>query len=212
VKILFASAVSVFLTSVAFSQTPYPNQESGDIFGDIVRINQLNSSALISSPFNMGFVEAATNPIMSATFQTDNAGTQGSPSYYPQSFSGFEYVEGVQSQSEIYLIFTSAQRGLYMYATDYIPCIEAKIPKGTYTFQATATPTTDTGATDGTFMFETCTAGVWTVQFNLALPKPEGATRTLTFAHDTKVRWLLINNPGQTANAAITAKYFNSGS
>jgi hypothetical protein len=61
-------------------------------------------------------------------------------------------------------------------------------------------------------MFETCTAGVWTVQFNLALPKPEGATRTLTFAHDTKVRWLLINNPGQTANAAITAKYFNSGS
>jgi hypothetical protein len=97
-----------------------------------------------------------------------------------------------------------------MFANNLIPCIEAKIPKGTYTFQATATPLPGNGS--GALQFQTYASGAWTVQFSLALPKAEGATRTITFATDARVRWMLVPTNGNTAYAAITAKYYNSGS
>jgi hypothetical protein len=147
------------------------------------------------------------------------------PVYYPDIFIASRYFDGSQSSSEIALNFDEVTyvsdpiylptNSVVMSAFDYVPCIEAKLPKGTYTFQATASPINGlsvSGSTPGAFMFETCTAGIWTVQFNLALPKAEGATRTLTFAHDTRVRWLLTNTGGQTATALITARYYNSGS
>jgi hypothetical protein len=221
VKILFiapAFAAVLLIASVANAQAPYSVQESGDIFGDIVRNNQANSAATLSSPFNMGFVDTPTSPIMNAVFQTYNQGSSSSPEYFPDLLMGTEYINNVQSASAIWINFSPTEfsgtfpaQAVTMVGFDYTPCIEAKIPKGTYTFQATATPTGG-GSTPGTFMFETCTTGIWTVQFNLALPKPEGATRTLTFAHDTKVRWLLVPVSGQEAVAVITAKYYNSGS
>ncbi len=167
----------------------------------------------------MGFVNSTTSPIINAVFQPFNFGTVASPSYDSDILVGLDFQQNNVVSSLIFLNFTTTPysfntlvpaQSVTMLAADSIPCIEAKIPKGTYTFQATATPTVG-ASTPGTFMFETYATGVWTVQFNLALPKAEGATRTLTFSHDTKVRWLLINNTGQTANAAITAKYYNSG-
>jgi hypothetical protein len=171
----------------------------------------------------MGFVQSPTSNLISATFTNYNEGTDSSPDYYTGMYVGFEYDTNTRYESEIFLnfynnlapipspTFNAPANSFTMYAADVIPCVEAKLPKGTYTFQSTATPSVNT-STPGTFELATETAGVWTVQFNLALPKPEGATRTLTFAHDTRVRWMLINTPGFAACAAITAKFYNSGS
>ncbi len=172
----------------------------------------------------MGFVNTPTSALLSVAFQAYPGGQNGYP-YYPDIFTATEangFVSSAVSLSIIAIDFSSGDTFSYpglnffanpntvtMGATDVIPCIETQLPKGTYTFQASATP--PAGSTTGTFEFATYTAGIWTVQFNLALPKPEGATRTLTFAHDTKVRWMLINTPGTSACAAINARYYNSG-
>ncbi len=212
-------AAALLTASVASAQAPYSVQESGDIFADLVRLNSSNSSSSLVSPFNIGFVNTPTSPMMNAVFQPFNQGSPSNPDYDADLLIGTEYNSNTSSYSAIYINFSSSvnegapAQAVTMVSNDYIPCIETKIPKGTYTFQSTATPFGDGSSTAGTFMFETCTAGIWTVQFNLALPKPEGATRTLTFAHDTRVRWMIIRPAnGQGSGATITAKYYNSGS
>ncbi len=221
-KTLFASSVALSIATVSSAQNLPNIQESGDILGDCVRLNNPNSTSTVSSPFNMGFVQAPTSNLISATFTNYNSGSASSPNYVTDVYLGYKYDQEEVLNSGICLNFTpypgvlsagfqSSPNSVTMYAADVIPCIETKLPKGTYTFQATATPNVNT-STPGTFEFETETSGAWTVQFNLALPKPEGATRTLTFAHDTRVRWMLISSAGQKACAAITAKYYNSGS
>jgi hypothetical protein len=227
VKTLLASALTL---AAVLATTPFASaqvvpsiQESGDVFRDIVRLSHSDSSSTLSSPFNMGFVQSPTSNLISAIFSNYNEGSDSSPDYSTSMYEGLEYDTNSSYNSQIFLNFCNNRTPIAsptfnapvntftMYAADVLPCVEAKLPKGTYTFHATATPTVGT-STPGTFEFETETTGVWTVQFNLALPKPEGATRTLTFAHDTRVRWMLINNQGTTACAAITAKYYNSGS
>jgi hypothetical protein len=220
-RYLSAPALALLTTTASFAQITPSNQESGDIYADAVRVNNELGNGALLSPFNMGFVDTTTSPIMYGTFSADNVGTPSSPLYYPGVYIGYEYVEEVQSVSAIGINFTPTSsvsspftipvHSLVMNAYDYIPCIETKLPKGSYTFQATATPLNGT-STPGSFVFATQTAGVWTTQFALALPKAEGATRTLTFAHDTRVRWMLVNQTGETATAAITARYYNSGS
>jgi hypothetical protein len=203
-----------------FAQNLPSNQESGDIFANVVRVNAPDCTATISSPFNMGFVNSPTGDLLSAVFAAVAQPTAvGGGSYNPDVIIGYEYAGGLQSQSGIgfdFLTFNvdesfDLQSGaVTMYAYDYIPCIETWLPKGTYTFQATATPL-GANSTPGFFVFATQTQGIWTTQFSLALPKPEGATRTLTFAHAARVRWMLVNQAGNVACAAITAKYYNSG-
>ncbi len=221
-KTLFASALAFAFATGASAQVVPSIQESGDIFADIVRLNQSTGYTTLSSPFNMGFVYNTTSPIIPVPFTSYNSGSTSVPTYYADCFIGSEVTENYHYHSLIGLDlspdgFTSAS-GYYlppysitMYASDTIPCIEAKIPKGTYTFQATATPNGST-STPGSFEFATQTESIWTVQFNLALPKAEGATRTITFAHDTRVRWMLVNQSGQIASAVVTAKFYNSGS
>jgi hypothetical protein len=218
VKTFFSSALAVIIVTSASAQVVPSVQESGDIYADIVRLNQSNGYTTLSSPFNMGFVNTPTNPILPVAFTNSVAGVENLSDIFFSLEGGYN---GFPSQSAIGVSFGGSlglgsyfiiPYGITMFATDVIPCIETKIPKGTYTFQATATPNPWSGSAPGTFEFATQTAGIWTVQFNLALPKAEGATRTLTFAHDTRVRWMLINQPGQSASATITAKYYNSGS
>ncbi len=220
-KTLISSALFLAIATGASAQVVPSVQESGDIFADIVRFNQPSGPTTLSSPFNMGFVNNPTAPILPTAISSVNNGSSGSPSYLADVFLGVETNDDMSLESAIGVNisglirvalnqYTLAPYAITMVATDVIPCIETKIPKGTYTFQATATPNGST-STPGSFEFATQTAGIWTVQFNLALPKAEGATRTLTFAHDTRVRWMLINQSGQTASAIITAKYYNSG-
>ncbi len=178
---------------------------------------------MLYSPFNYGLVEAPNSGLMGMNIVDYSYDAGGLTVYQPDLFIGSVGPSIVSDfGSQIYWnIGVSAQMpgtsfsipaySLVMEASQYIPCIETKIPKGTYTFQGTATPIGGT-STPGTFQFQTYTEGVWTVQFSLALPKPEGATRTLTFAHDTKVRWMLISQPQQQAVAAITARYYSTGS
>ncbi len=163
-----AFAVALLTASIASAQALYSVQESGDIFGDIVRNNQADSSAILNSPFNMGFVNTPTSPMMNGVFHAYNQASPSSPNYQPDLLVGYEFNSNSESVSEIFINFTTGvffglinPEAVTMKAIDYIPCIEAKIPKGTYTFQATATPTS--GASSAvTFMFETCTAGIWT--------------------------------------------------
>jgi hypothetical protein len=227
VKNFFAFAITLAIATaatVASAQNLPSIQESGDIYADIVRLDYPSSYATLITPFNMGFVSATTGPILPVTFTSYNFGNSSSPSFDADYFLGLDYMSNVQFQSAIGISFNPnvtiplnggtynvPPMSLTVYAIDVYPCIEAKIPKGTYTFQATATPNQAT-STPGSYVFATQTAGIWTTQFSLALTKAEGATRTLTFAHDTRVRWMLINQPGQTATASITAKFYNSGS
>jgi hypothetical protein len=218
VKTSFSLLFAFAMASAAAAQNLLPVQESGDIYADCGRVLNANGTSTIVSPFNYGFVNAPTNPMLSATFVNLSTGSNSAPSYNPDLMIGTETNQGKSSNSEMFLNFSSQVYGevpeysVAMQSFDFIPCIEVKLPKGTYTFQATATPFGSGTSTPGTFEFATLTQGVWTVQFNLALPKPEGATRTLTFAHDTKVRWMLISTPNQIADATITARYYNSGS
>ncbi len=223
-KTLFASIIAFAVASAASAQVVPAIQESGDIFADIVRLNSPSANGLttLSSPFNMGFVSHnnLNSPILPVVFTSYNWGTANSTAYDADYYYSSEYSYNVSTESAIGIAFGYGTKlnggvnlpgyGVTMYATDVYPCIETKLPKGTYTFQATATPNGST-STPGNFVFATQTEGNWTTQFSLALPKAEGATRTLTFAHDTRVRWMLINQSGQTASATITAKYYNSG-
>ncbi len=217
VKTIFSIICAFAIATVAAAQNLSSVQESGDIFADCGRVQHSDGTTTLVSPFNYGFVNSPTSPLLSAIFQNVSSGSGSSTVYNPDELLGHQVNLGVTSQSALLFNFSSSSVGFAsgysfnMQAEDFIPCVEVKLPKGTYTFQATATPLDGT-STPGTFEFATLTEGIWTVQFNLALPKAEGATRTLTFAHDTRVRWMLINTPGNFAFAAITARYYNSGS
>jgi hypothetical protein len=203
VKTFLASALTVFLASIASAQNVPSIQESGNIWTDITRQSYSGGGVILNSPFNMGFINNPTSPLIGALFTPINIQETSPPTYNPDFIVGYEYTSSGPLNSAIGLDYTTnesigvsngfllANEAVTLFSADVLPCVEAQLPKGTYTFQATAFPVVVGASTPGNFVFETQTAGVWTQQFSLALPKPEGATRTLTFAHDTKVRWFL---------------------
>jgi hypothetical protein len=218
-RVLTTASLLFVIASLATAQNQFSNQNTGDIVGDCTTINNPSTgSGTLISPFNYGLVQAPTG-VMLGIVPVNYA--NASREYVPGIFTGaYSYSSTNSYDSNFVWNLTGTSQSPYgvplppnsvtMYASQLIPCVEAKIPKGTYTFQATATPLEGSG--NGFFQFQTYSSGQWTVQFSLALPKPEGATRTITFATDARVRWMLVPNSGSTMYAAITAKYYNSGS
>jgi hypothetical protein len=222
-RFLVTVSILAGLCSLAASQTLPSIQNSGDIYADILR-NQVNNSGsadTFTSPFNFGFVITPTALLRYAPpieFTHTEEGSTGLQYQNDLFYANAIMPNQIANSSQIWWNFGAIQYdigqtlaipsfAITFYSVDVYPSVETKVGKGTYTFHATATPTTGS-STPGVFEFETYTNGVWATQFSLNLTKAAGDTRTLTFSGDTRVRWLLIPNSGQTAEAAIVARFY----
>jgi hypothetical protein len=219
-RLFIAAAIIPFTTCLAFAQTSVAVPDAADLFTDCLRVNNPNGSTVLTSPFTPGFVETYDLPLLGTppinAFETSS---NSAVYYHDLFFSVATHGSGTLYNSEIawnfgrskanILNFTVPSASVAMFAKDLIPTIEAKIPKGTYTFTAGAVPLPG-GSTPGIFQFQTLTNGVWTVQFSLNVNQPITDSRTVSFPSDTRARWMLYNTTNAPAQATITIRYHNT--
>jgi hypothetical protein len=221
-RVILSATVFLFANAAASAQTyiSLGVSDALDLMQDTSFINGGTNYNTISGPFTFGFLEGSNLVLKNPG--SANALTQSQPPFYTTDCfyaQAGNTATGTPYNSEIFWNFGASVGNVNGYnvpptsvtllSIDLIPAIELKVPKGTYSITSTATPVGGT-STPATFELQTGALGQWGSVFAVGLSKPEGNTKTLTFTHDTRLRWSLVRTGAAQAEASVTIHVLNT--